>query len=148
MNLKKTLFMVLIAVLSIFGITSVNALTINDNGKYTLILTSSEENITIDGGNQKIIKFNVTEGETTIKLSELTNGVVPFNGRTEFSHWESFTGEKVNDVIALTEFKWSGDLADQSYTNGLTLYASFSDKILQGTGTYYLTLDPFAGIVN
>lgn len=35
MNLKKTLFMVLIAVLSIFGITSVNALTINDNGKYT-----------------------------------------------------------------------------------------------------------------
>ena len=67
MNLKKTLFMVLIAVLSIFGITSVNALTINDNGKYTLILTSSEENVTIDGENQKIIKFNVTEGETTVK---------------------------------------------------------------------------------
>ena len=70
MNLKKTLFMVLIAVLSIFGITSVNALTINDNGKYTLILTSSEENVTIDGENQKIIKFNVAEGETTVKLSE------------------------------------------------------------------------------
>ena len=82
MNLKKTLFMVLIAVLSIFGITSVNALTINDNGKYTLILTSSEENVTIDGENQKIIKFNVTEGETTVKLSELTNGIIPFNGRT------------------------------------------------------------------
>ena len=148
MNLKKTLFMVLVAVVSILGITSVNALTINDDGKYTLILTSSEENATIDGENQKIIKFNVAEGETTVKLSELTNGVVPFNGRTEFSHWGSFTGEKVNDVIALTEFKWSGDLADQSYTNGLTLYASFSDKILQGTGTYYLTLDPFAGKVN
>ena len=148
MNLKKTLFMVLVAVLSIFEITSVNALTINDNGKYTLILTSSEENVTIDGENQKIIKFNVAEGETTVKLSELTNGIVPFNGRTEFSHWGSFTGEKVNDVITLTEFKWSGDLADQSYTNGLTLYASFSDKILQGTGTYYLTLDPFAGKVN
>lgn len=28
------------------------------------------------------------------------------------------------------------------------MYASFSDKILQGTGTYYLTLDPFAGKVN
>ena len=85
MNLKKTLFMVLIAVLSILGITSVNALTINDNGKYTLILTSSEENVSIDGENQKIIKFNVAEGETTVKLSELTNEVVPFNGRTEFS---------------------------------------------------------------
>ena len=132
MNLKKTLFMVLVAVVSILGITSVKALTINDDGKYTLILTSSEENATIDGENQKIIKFNVAEGETTVKLSELTNGVVPFNGRTEFSHWGSFTGEKVNDVIALTEFKWSGDLADQSYTNGLTFYASFSDKIFQG----------------
>ena len=55
MNLKKTLFMVLIAVVSILGITSVNALTINDDGKYTLILTSSEENVTIDGENQKII---------------------------------------------------------------------------------------------
>ena len=67
MNLKKTLFMVLVAVVSILGITSVNALTINDDGKYTLILTSSEENVTIDGENQKIIKFNVTEGETTVK---------------------------------------------------------------------------------
>lgn len=55
MNLKKTLFMVLVAVVSILGITSVNALTINDDGKYTLILTSSEENVTIDGENQKII---------------------------------------------------------------------------------------------
>ena len=91
MNLKKTLFMVLVAVVSILGITSVNALTINDDGKYTLILTSSEENATIDGENQKIIKFNVADGETTVKLSELTNGVVPFNGRTEFSHWGSFT---------------------------------------------------------
>ena len=31
MNLKKTLFMVLVAVVSILGITSVNALTINDD---------------------------------------------------------------------------------------------------------------------
>ena len=30
----------------------------------------------------------------------------------------------------------------------MTLYAKFSDKALQGTGTYYLTLDPFAGKVN
>ena len=36
----------------------------------------------------------------------------------------------------------------KTYTNGLTLYPKFSDKALQGTGTYYLTLDAFAGKVN
>ena len=29
-----------------------------------------------------------------------------------------------------------------------SFYAKFSDKALQGTGTYYLTLDAFAGKVN
>ena len=41
MNLKKILFVMLITMVSILGITSVNALTISDDGKYTLILTSS-----------------------------------------------------------------------------------------------------------
>ena len=149
MNLKKTLFMMLIAVVSILGITSVNALTISDDGKYTLILTSTAENASIDGKDEKIIKFNVAEGETTVKLSELTKGIVPFNGRTEFAYWGSFIGEKANEDIAITDFRWSGELAEgETYTNGLTLYAKFSDKVLQGTGTYYLTLDPFAGKVN
>ena len=30
---------------------------------------------------QKIIRFNVEDGETKVKLSELTEGIVPFNGR-------------------------------------------------------------------
>ena len=149
MNLKKTLFMMLIAVVSVLGITTVDALTISDDGKYTLILTSTAENASIDGKDQKIIKFNVAEGETTVKLSELTKGIVPFNGKTEFAYWGSFTGEKSNEEIAITDFSWSGELAEgETYTNGLTLYAKFSDKVLQGTGTYYLTLDPFAGKVN
>ena len=65
----------------------VNAVTISDDGKYTLILTSTEGDASIDGKDQKIIKFNVAEGETTVKLSELTKGIVPFNGRTEFGYW-------------------------------------------------------------
>ena len=64
--------MMLIAVIATLGITTVNAATINDDGKYTLILTSTEENVTIDGKEQKVIRFNVAEGETTVKLSELT----------------------------------------------------------------------------
>ena len=140
--------MMLIAVVSILGITSVNALTISDDGKYTLILTSTAENASINGEEYKIIKFNVTEGETTVKLSELTKGIVPFNGKNEFAYWGSFIGEKVSDDIAITDFKWSGDIEGKPYTNGLTLYAKFSDKLLQGTGTYYLTFDSFAGKVN
>ena len=64
--------MMLIAVIATLGITTVNAATINDDGKYTLILTSTEENVTIDGKEQKVIRFNVAEGETTVKLFELT----------------------------------------------------------------------------
>ena len=148
MKIKKTLFMMLIAVIATLGITTVNAATISDDGKYTLILTSTEENVTIDGKEQKIIRFNVAEGETTVKLSELTRGIVPFNCKNEFAYWGSFIGEKVSDDIAITDFSYSGDIQGKPYTNGLTLYAKFSNKLLQGTGTYYLTLDSFAGKVN
>ena len=148
MNLKKKLFMMLITLIATLGITMVNAATISDDGKYTLILTSNEEYVSIDGKSEKIIKFNVAEGETTVKLSELTKEIVPFNGKNEFAYWGSFTGEKVSDDIAITDFKWSSDLGGVSYTDSLTLYAIFSEKPLQGTGTYYLTLDSFAGKVN
>ena len=148
MKIKKKLFMMLIAVIATLGITTVNAATISDDGKYTLILTSTAENASIDGKEQKVIRFNVAEEETTVKLSELTKGIVPFNGKNEFAYWGSFIGEKVSDDIAITDFKWSGDIEGKPYTNGLTLYAKFSDKLLQGTGTYYVTLDSFAGKVN
>ncbi len=152
MKIKKSLIFlaIILASICLFIFSNrVNAATISDDGKYTLILTSTEENASIDGKDQKIIKFNVTEGETTVKLSDLTKGIVPFNGRTEFAYWGSFIGEKANEDIAITDFCWSGELAGgETYTNGLTLYAKFSDKVLQGTGTYYLTLDPFAGKVN
>ena len=151
MKTKKCLIFlaIILASICLFSFSNrVNAVTISDDGKYTLILTSNEENFSIDGESQKLIRFDVAEGETTIKLSELTKGMVPFNGRTEFSYWGSFSGEKANEEIAITDFSWSGNIGDVSYTNGLTLYAKFSDKVLQGTGTYYLTLDAFAGKVN
>ena len=151
MKTKKCLIFlaIILASICLFSFSNrVNAVTISDDGKYTLILTSNEENFSIDGESQKLIRFDVAEGETTIKLSELTKGMVPFNGRTEFSYWGSFTGEKANEEIAITDFSWSGNIGGEAYTNGLTLYAKFSDKALQGTGTYYLTLDAFAGKVN
>ena len=151
MKIKKILVFIAIVLASIclFSFSNqVNAVTISDDGKYTLILTSNEENFSIDGETKKIIRFNVAEGEKTVKLSELTKGIVPFNGRTEFSYWGNFTGEKASEELAITDFSWSGNYEDITYTDGLTLYAKFSDKLLQGTGTYYLTLDAFAGKVN
>ena len=152
MKTKKCLIFlaIILASICLFSFSNrVNAVTISDDGKYTLILTSNEENFSVDGESQKLIRFDVAEGETTVKLSELTKGIVPFNGRTEFAYWGSFIGEKANEDIAITDFCWSGKLAEgETYTNGLTLYAKFSDKVLQGTGTYYLTLDAFAGKVN
>ena len=148
MKFKKILLFLFITVVCFCGVISANALTISDDGKYTLILTSSDGDVSIDGASEKVIRFNVNEDETTVKLSELTKKIVPFNGKNEFAYWGSFTGEKANEDIAITEFKWSGEVVGGEYTNGLTLYAIFSDKPLQGTGTYYITLDGFAGTIN
>lgn len=148
MKFKKILLFLFITVVGFCGVISANALTISDDGKYTLILTSSDGDVSIDGASEKVIRFNVNEDETTVKLSELTKKIVPFNGKNEFAYWGSFTGEKESEDIAITEFKWSGEVVGGTYTNGLTLYAIFSDKPLQGTGTYYITLDGFAGTIN
>lgn len=148
MKFKKILLFLFITVISFCGVISANALTISDDGKYTLILTSSDGDVSIDGASEKVIRFNVNEDETTVKLSELTQKIVPFNGKNEFAYWGSFIGEKESEDIAITEFSWSGEVVGGTYTNGLTLYAIFSDKPLQGTGTYYLTLDGFAGTIN
>lgn len=148
MKLKKILLFLFITVVGFCGVISANALTISDDGKYTLILTSSDGDVSIDGASEKVIRFNVNEDETTVKLSELTKKIVPFNGKNEFAYWGSFIGEKESEDIAITEFSWSGEVVGGEYTNGLTLYAIFSDKPLQGTGTYYITLDGFAGTIN
>ena len=155
----KTIFLMLFAALfSISGIimskTTVKAATISDDGKYALILNVMEGDI--DGEYGKVIKFDVADGETTVNLSELTDGMIPFNGRTEFLYWtkkESNSDVKADEVLNLADFKqngsvWFGSGEEVSYTNGLSLWAKFSDKPLKGTGTFYVTMDPFAGTIN
>ena len=97
MKLKKALFMMVIAVVGILGMTTVSAATISDNGQYSLVLTVNDENGDIDGEYAKIVRFDIDEGETTVKLSELAKDVVPFNGENEFSHWVNRNKEKVNE---------------------------------------------------
>lgn len=156
MKLKTALLMLLVAVLSFSCIMTANAATVKDNGKYTLLLTCglNGSDGKIDGDYSKMIKFDVADGDTTVSLSELTAGVLPFNGSTKFAYWATdWTGEtKVAEDIPLSDFNSKGTFyvedEEVAYTNGLTIYATFSEEVLKGTGTYYLTLDGVGGKVN
>ena len=89
MKLKAALLMLLAAVLSFSCVMTANAASINDNGEYALVLGTSfdEHEGCFDGEYVKLVRFNAAKGETKVKLSELTKGIVPFNGKNEFSHW-------------------------------------------------------------
>ena len=155
-KLKSALLLLLVAIFSISGIMTVNAATVKDNGKYTLLLTCGLNGMDgkVDGDYSKMIKFDVADGDTTVSLSELTAGVLPFNGRTQFAYWATdWTGEtRVPEDIPLSDFNSKGTFyvedEEVAYTNGLTIYATFSEEVLKGTGTYYLTLDGVGGEVN
>lgn len=154
-KLKGALIMLLVAVFSISGIICVNAATIKDDGKYSLVLRCGGiSGGTIDGETSKIIRFDVADGEDSVSIAELTKGIVPFDGEHEFSHWSTdFSGtSKADDKIPISEFSWSGNVylnngTEVEFNNGFQLYGVFSDKPLKGTGTYYLNLDAFGGTV-
>lgn len=155
-KLKTVLLMLLAIMFVISSLITVSAATIKDDGKYTLLLTCglNGPDGKIDGDYAKIIRFDVADGDTTVSLSELTAGIIPFNGRTQFAYWATdWTGEtRVAEDIPLSDFNsegtfWVND-GEVEYTNGLTIYAAFSEEALKGTGTYYLTLDGFGGDIN
>lgn len=155
-KLKTVLLMLLAIMFVISSLITVSAATIKDDGKYTLLLTCglNGPDGKIDGDYAKIIRFDVADGDTTVSLSELTAGILPFNGRTKFAYWATdWTGEtRVQEDIPLSDFNsegtfWVND-GEVNYTNGLTIYAAFSEEALKGTGTYYLTLDGLGGTVN
>ena len=155
-KLKGALIMLLVAVFSISGIICVNAATIKDDGKYSLVLQCNGMSFegTIDGEASKIIKFDVADGEDSVSIAELTKGIIPFDGEHEFSHWSTDFSDtsKADDEIPISKFSRSGNVylnngTEVEFNNGFFLYGVFSDKPLKGTGTYYLNLDAFGGTV-
>ena len=156
MNTKKILIAILVCLLSfiLFSFAvKVNATTISEDGKYSLFLTANEDDGCFDGEYAKLVRFNIKEGETTVKLSELTKGIIPFNGKTEFSHWEMAENTKASEELEIAKFTGSGYFytttgKEVNYTNGLTLSAKFSNKELKDTGKYYVTFDAFGGTIN
>lgn len=155
MKLKRVLLMLLVTVLSVSGIVTANAVTVSNDGEYALVLdTAFDENEgCFDGEYTKLVRFNAAKDETKVKLSELTKGIVPFNGKNEFSHWETEKNVKVGDELALTEFTGTGNFYTSAgeeikYDKGLKLVAKFEGKALKDSGNYYVTLDAFAGTIN
>ena len=141
-KLKTVLLMLLAIMFVISSLITVSAATIKDDGKYTLLLTCglNGPDGKIDGDYAKIIRFDVADGDTTVSLSELTAGIIPFNGRTQFAYWATdWTGEtRAPEDIPLSDFNsegtfWVND-GEVEYTNGLTIYAAFSEEALKGTG--------------
>lgn len=158
-NLKKTLriaSMILIAIMiGMSGMISASAATITTSGQYSLILYSDPDgwNPNFEGEYSKMVKFNVEEGETTVKVSELTKGITPFNGENEFSHWETEKGEKAGDELNISDFTQEGYFytssgEEISYSKGFALNAKFEGKSLNESGNYYVTLDAFGGTLN
>lgn len=156
MKIKKSFIFlsIILAVLCLFGFSNrVNAATISDDGKYSLLLVVFDDDASIDGEYAKLVRFNIADGETTVKLSELTKGIVPFNGKTEFSHWEMAENTKATEELEIVKFTGSGNFytstgEEVNYTNGLRLNAKFSDKELKGNGKYYVSFDAFGGTIN
>ena len=142
MKFKKSLIFltIILAVICLFVFSNrVNAATISDDGKYSLFLTANEDESCFDGEYSKLVRFNIAEGETTVKLSELTKGIIPFNGKTEFSHWEMAENTKASEELEIANFTGSGYFykstgEEVKYTNGLKLNAKFSDKELKDSG--------------
>ena len=155
MKLKTAILMLLVTVLSLSGIVTANAVTVSNDGEYALVLGTSfdEHEGCFDGEYVKLVRFNAAKGETKVKLSELTKGIVPFNGKNEFSHWETQKNEKAGEELPLTDFTGTGSFYTSTgeeikYDKGLTLVAKFEGKALKDSGNYYVTLDAFAGTIN
>ena len=154
-KLRGALIILLVAVFSISGIICVNAATIKDDGKYSLVLQCNVMSEgTIDGETSKIVKFDVADGEDSVSIAELTKGIVPFDGEHEFSHWSTDFSDttKADDEIPISKFTSSGNVylndgTELEFNNGFRLFGVFSDKPLKGTGTYYLNLDAFGGTI-
>lgn len=147
MKNKILLFFAVFVCSFCIGLGCTDAYTISSDGKYSLILRASEGEI--EGLSTKVIKFDLDENET-IKLSDLTKGIVPFNGKTNFSHWGKniFDNTKAKEELTASDFNWESLVEGVNYSNSLVLWAQFSEEALKGTGTYYITINPFAGKVD
>ncbi len=135
-----------------FTNSDVQAFTIKENdGNYALVMNikSSDKDAHIDYLKSKIVTFDFDEGETGVKLSDLTQGIVPFNGENEFSGWalssDSTEAASEDTIFTKSDFNVSGRVNGVNFENGKNVYALFNGKSLKDSDNCYLTLDAYGG---
>lgn len=146
----KIMFLLVLSILTIpFMTQEAKAFTITDDGEYAVVLKTGEGEI--DGTYGKVIKFNFDENEKSIKVSDITKGIIPYNGETAFAGWTMTRNDTIDKIVTelkIDDFISQGEMNGVSYKNGCSLYARFSDKSLDETENYYLKIDGFGGKVN
>lgn len=90
------------------------AFTITDDGEYAVVLKTGEGEI--DGTYGKVIKFNFDENEKSIKVSDITKGIIPYNGETAFAGWTMTRNDTIDKIV--TELKID-DFISQGEMNGV-----------------------------
>ena len=131
-----------------------HAFEIKDDGQYALVMSlkNSDEGATIDGSNGKILKFDFDDENEKVKLSDLTKGVVAFNGKNEFSGWALSSSDSEpasgDTELSAKDFISEVKFGETSYTKGKTIYALFTGKELTQADNYRLLLDCFGGKID
>lgn len=131
-----------------------HAFEIKDDGQYALVMSlkSSDEGATIDGSNGKILKFDFDNENEKVKLSDLTKGVVAFNGKNEFSGWALSSSDSEpasgDTELSAKDFISEVKFGETSYTKGKTIYALFTGKEITQADNYRLLLDCFGGKID
>ena len=153
---KKRIFQMLaILLISIvmlqLGMKSAKAVTIKEDGTYALALTVQVEDEIegdIDGNTYKIIRFDFDEGETTVSVNALTEGLDPYNGKNVFSHWTKRKSTDPVEELTVDDFNITeGMLEGESFQNGNILFANFSGESLADSDRYYIILDGYGGTI-
>lgn len=131
-----------------------HAFKVKDNGQYALVmnLKNSDQGATIDGSDGKILKFDFDDENEKVKLSDLTKGVVAFNGKNKFSGWALSSSDSEpasgDTELSAKDFISEVKFGETSYKKGKTIYALFTGKEITQADTYRLLLDCFGGKIN
>lgn len=132
-----------------FEAREADAFTITDSGEYALVLNLkvSDADATIDGQQSgKVIKFDFDEDEEAIRVSDLTQGICPYNGKNEFSGWAgSSDSSETVEMLSKDEFSSKGSMNGVSYTKGYCIYALFLGAEIEQPQQYYVLFDAFGG---
>lgn len=146
-------FMVMLCAAVVSVKTTVYAFTITEDGEYVLIMwaDANDSSATVEGSSSKAVKFNFDDGEESVRLGDLTNGTVAFNGKNAFSGWAlgMFDTNPAPDDTLLTpdDFRGSGAIGGVEFNKGKVVYPLFNGDPIEEK-TYYIKLNPFGGKVN